>query len=148
MPSSISYVMEKQAKAQDQIAMPSQINQRVEDASKRDSEANDITDRNQEARFGFTNIGGTGSVSMAQGCVIIVNNNPCCVLSSPSWRDKFFLFFFFFFFTSGLWRVTLRTDQDRSRRTSVGSYHRRGLDPHHPKIALHPVGFLRHVREE
>ncbi|XP_028044774.2 uncharacterized protein LOC105828652 [Monomorium pharaonis] len=60
VPSSISY-MEKQAKAQDQVAMPSsQIKQHAE-TSKREPETNDITDRNQEARFGFTNIGGTGS---------------------------------------------------------------------------------------
>ncbi|RLU16251.1 hypothetical protein DMN91_012011 [Ooceraea biroi] len=52
VPSSISY-MEKQAKAQDQVP-PSQIKQR-EEVSKRESETNDITDRNQEARFGFTN---------------------------------------------------------------------------------------------
>jgi len=57
VPSSISY-MEKQPKAQDQVT-PSQIKQR-------ESETNDITDRNQEARFGFTNIGGTGSVSIAE----------------------------------------------------------------------------------
>lgn len=55
--------MEKQAKAQDQVAMPSQIKQHNE-ASKRESETNDIADRGQEARFGFTNIGGTGSVSI------------------------------------------------------------------------------------
>ncbi|XP_014486690.1 PREDICTED: uncharacterized protein LOC106750699 [Dinoponera quadriceps] len=57
VPSSITYI-EKQAKVQDQVAMTSQINQR-EETPKRDS--NDITDRNQEARFGFTNIGSTGS---------------------------------------------------------------------------------------
>lgn len=61
VPSSITY-MEKQAKVQDQVAMPSQINQR-EETTKRDSETNDIADRSQEARFGFTNIGSTGSVS-------------------------------------------------------------------------------------
>lgn len=59
VPSSISY-MEKQAKAQDQVAMPSQVKQHSE-PSKRESETNDIGDRSQEARFGFTNIGGTGS---------------------------------------------------------------------------------------
>ncbi|XP_018300055.1 uncharacterized protein [Mycetomoellerius zeteki] len=59
VPSSISY-MEKQAKAQDQVAMPSQIKQHDE-ASKRESETNDIADRSQEARFGFTNVGSTGS---------------------------------------------------------------------------------------
>lgn len=56
--------MEKHAKAQDQIAMPSQINQRDESSKRGDSETNDITDRNQEARFGFTNVGGTGTVSI------------------------------------------------------------------------------------
>ncbi|XP_019883527.2 uncharacterized protein LOC105252653 [Camponotus floridanus] len=61
VPSSISY-MEKHAKVQDQIAMPSsQIKQREENPLKRESEMNDVTDRGQEARFGFTNIGGTGS---------------------------------------------------------------------------------------
>lgn len=55
--------MEKQAKAQDQVAMPSQVKQHSE-PSKRESETNDIGDRSQEARFGFTNIGGTGSVSI------------------------------------------------------------------------------------
>ncbi|XP_011052269.1 PREDICTED: uncharacterized protein LOC105144802 [Acromyrmex echinatior] len=59
VPSSISY-MEKQAKAQDQVAMPSQIKQHDE-ASKREPETNDIADRSQEARFGFTNVGSTGS---------------------------------------------------------------------------------------
>ncbi|XP_029174248.1 uncharacterized protein LOC114942925 [Nylanderia fulva] len=59
VPSSISYV-EKHAKAQDQIAMPSsQVKQ--ENPPKRESEMNDVTDRGQEARFGFTNIGSTGS---------------------------------------------------------------------------------------
>ncbi|XP_072749628.1 uncharacterized protein [Anoplolepis gracilipes] len=61
IPSSISYV-EKHAKAQDQVAMPSsQIKQREENPPKRESEMNDVTDRGQEPRFGFTNIGGTGS---------------------------------------------------------------------------------------
>ncbi|KMQ96855.1 hypothetical protein RF55_2841 [Lasius niger] len=42
--------------------MPSsQIKQREENPPKRESEMNDVTDRGQEARFGFTNIGGTGS---------------------------------------------------------------------------------------
>jgi len=54
--------MEKQPKAQDQVT-PSRIRQ-GDEVSKRESETNDITDRNQEARFGFTNIGGTGSVSI------------------------------------------------------------------------------------
>ncbi|XP_020277884.1 uncharacterized protein LOC109851822 [Pseudomyrmex gracilis] len=59
MPSSTSY-MEKYAKAQDQIAMPSTQIKQHDVTSK--SETNDITDRNQEARFGgFTNIGSTGS---------------------------------------------------------------------------------------
>ncbi|KAL0110072.1 hypothetical protein PUN28_013602 [Cardiocondyla obscurior] len=60
VPSSISY-MEKQAKAQDQIAMPSSQIKQQNEASKRESETNDIADRSQEARFGFTNVGGTGS---------------------------------------------------------------------------------------
>lgn len=46
--------------------MPSSqiIKQREENPPKRESEMNDVTDRGQEARFGFTNIGGTGSVSI------------------------------------------------------------------------------------
>lgn len=46
--------------------MPSsQIKQREENPPRRESEMNDVTDRGgQEARFGFTNIGGTGSVSI------------------------------------------------------------------------------------
>ncbi|XP_011697168.1 PREDICTED: uncharacterized protein LOC105455497 [Wasmannia auropunctata] len=60
MPSSISY-MDKQAKAQDQVAMPSSQIKQHDEASKRESETNDIADRGQEARFGFTNIGSTGS---------------------------------------------------------------------------------------
>lgn len=56
--------MEKQAKAQDQVAMPSSQIKQHDEASKRESETNDIADRGQEARFGFTNIGGTGSVSI------------------------------------------------------------------------------------
>lgn len=62
MPSSIAYI-KKQTKVQDQVAMPSQINQR-EETLRRDSETNNITDRSQEARFGFTNIGSTGSVNI------------------------------------------------------------------------------------
>lgn len=57
--------MEKQAKAQDQVAMPSSPIKQRDELSKRGSETNDISDRNQEARFGFTNVGGTGSVSIA-----------------------------------------------------------------------------------
>ncbi|KYM96512.1 hypothetical protein ALC62_12879, partial [Cyphomyrmex costatus] len=60
VPSSISY-MEKQAKAQDQVAMPSSQIKQHDEASKRESETNDIADRSQEARFGFTNVGSTGS---------------------------------------------------------------------------------------
>ncbi|XP_011861534.1 PREDICTED: uncharacterized protein LOC105558446 [Vollenhovia emeryi] len=60
VPSSISY-MDKQAKVQDQMAMPSTQIKQHNEASKRESETNDIADRGQEARFGFTNIGGTGS---------------------------------------------------------------------------------------
>ncbi|XP_024882135.1 uncharacterized protein LOC112461212 [Temnothorax curvispinosus] len=60
VPSSISY-MEKQAKAQDQVAMPSSQIKQHNEPSKRESETNDIVDRGQEARFGFTNVGGTGS---------------------------------------------------------------------------------------
>ncbi|CAK9822722.1 hypothetical protein ANTRET_LOCUS1198 [Anthophora retusa] len=61
IPSSMIY-MEKSGKSQDQLALPSQLELRSETASKRgDTETNDITDRNQEPRFGFTNLGSTGS---------------------------------------------------------------------------------------
>ncbi|XP_017793711.1 PREDICTED: uncharacterized protein LOC108575433, partial [Habropoda laboriosa] len=61
VPSSMIY-MEKSAKSQDQLAQPSQLELRSETASKRgDTETNDITDRSQEPRFGFTNLGSTGS---------------------------------------------------------------------------------------
>lgn len=55
--------MEKAAKSQDQIAMPSQVNSRTETTKRGDTDTNDVTDRSQEPRFGFTNIGSTGSVS-------------------------------------------------------------------------------------
>ncbi|CAL7951076.1 unnamed protein product [Xylocopa violacea] len=61
IPSSMIY-LEKSAKSQDQIAMPSQAESRSEASTKRaDADTNDITDRNQEPRFGFTNLGSTGS---------------------------------------------------------------------------------------
>ncbi|CAK9813362.1 hypothetical protein ANTQUA_LOCUS7596 [Anthophora quadrimaculata] len=61
IPSSMIY-MEKSGKSQDQLALPSQLELRSETASKRgDTETNDITDRSQEPRFGFTNLGSTGS---------------------------------------------------------------------------------------
>ncbi|KAI4486324.1 hypothetical protein M0802_012343 [Mischocyttarus mexicanus] len=54
--------MEKAGKAHDQIAMPSQTEIRTDASTKRgDTTINDISDRNQEARFGFTNIGSSGS---------------------------------------------------------------------------------------
>ncbi|KZC06225.1 hypothetical protein WN55_10134 [Dufourea novaeangliae] len=54
--------LEKGPKSQDQIAMPSQMEPRSESATRRsETETNDITDRSQEPRFGFTNIGSTGS---------------------------------------------------------------------------------------
>ncbi|XP_076302405.1 uncharacterized protein LOC143220681 [Lasioglossum baleicum] len=61
IPSSMIY-MEKNAKAQDQLAMPSQAEPRSETSTRRgDVDNNDITDRNQEPRFSFTNLGSTGS---------------------------------------------------------------------------------------
>ncbi|XP_043494370.1 uncharacterized protein LOC122519147 [Polistes fuscatus] len=61
IPSSIAY-MEKAGKAQDQIAMPSQAEVRTDTSTKRgETTINEISDRNQEARFGFTNIGSSGS---------------------------------------------------------------------------------------
>lgn len=56
--------MDKSAKSQDQLAMPSQTELRNETSAKRnDMDSNDITDRSQEPRFSFTNLGSTGSVS-------------------------------------------------------------------------------------
>ncbi|XP_076235257.1 uncharacterized protein LOC143179782 [Calliopsis andreniformis] len=60
VPSSMAY-LEKAAKSQDQIAMPSQVDSRSETLKRGDTDTNDITDRSQEPRFGFTNIGSTGS---------------------------------------------------------------------------------------
>ncbi|KAK1117252.1 hypothetical protein K0M31_016805 [Melipona bicolor] len=61
VPSSMIY-LEKNGKSQDQIAMPSEPKLRSETSTRRsDVDNNDITDRNQEARFGFTNLGSTGS---------------------------------------------------------------------------------------
>lgn len=63
VPSSMVY-LEKNGKSQDQIAMPSQVELRSETSTKRgDTESNSIMDRSQDARFGFTNLGTTGSVS-------------------------------------------------------------------------------------
>lgn len=54
--------MDKNAKSQDQLAMPSQAELRNETSAKRnDMDSNDITDRSQEPRFSFTNLGSTGS---------------------------------------------------------------------------------------
>ncbi|XP_053984173.1 uncharacterized protein LOC128893858 [Hylaeus anthracinus] len=61
VPSSMIY-MEKSRQSHDQIAMPSQVDPQSEIPTKRDdTDANDIADRSQEPRFGFTNIGSTGS---------------------------------------------------------------------------------------
>ena len=61
VPSSMVY-LEKNGKSQDQIAMPSQVELRSETSTKRgDTESNSIMDRSQDARFGFTNLGTTGS---------------------------------------------------------------------------------------
>ncbi|XP_076764758.1 uncharacterized protein LOC143431677 [Xylocopa sonorina] len=60
IPSSMIY-LGKSAKSQDQIAMPSQVESREASTKRADTDTNDITDRNQEARFGFTNLGSTGS---------------------------------------------------------------------------------------
>ena len=61
VPSSMIY-LEKSPKSHDQIAMPSQVDSRSETPTKRgDTDTNDITDRSQEPRFGFTNVGSTGS---------------------------------------------------------------------------------------
>ncbi|XP_076283441.1 uncharacterized protein LOC143210440 [Lasioglossum baleicum] len=61
VPSSMIF-LERDPKAQDQIAMPSQVDPRSETSTKRsESNANEITDRSQEPRFGFTNVGTTGT---------------------------------------------------------------------------------------
>ncbi|KAF3421022.1 hypothetical protein E2986_09378 [Frieseomelitta varia] len=61
VPSSMIY-LEKNGKSHDQIAMPSEPKLRSETSTSRsDVDNNDITDRSQEARFGFTNLGSTGS---------------------------------------------------------------------------------------
>ncbi|KAK2583651.1 hypothetical protein KPH14_009586 [Odynerus spinipes] len=61
IPSSFAY-LEKAGKSQDQVAMPSQMDVRSDTSTKRgETTINDISDRSQEARFGFTNIGSTGS---------------------------------------------------------------------------------------
>ncbi|XP_076166082.1 uncharacterized protein LOC143146019 isoform X2 [Ptiloglossa arizonensis] len=61
VPSSMIY-LEKDRKSHDQIAMPSRPDPRSDTPTKRgDTDANDITDRVQEPRFGFTNIGSTGT---------------------------------------------------------------------------------------
>ncbi|XP_014218344.2 uncharacterized protein LOC106646738 [Copidosoma floridanum] len=51
-PSSVDYT-EKSAKAQDQVAMPSQAKRKEGDSSRN----NELNDRSQEPRFGFTNVG-------------------------------------------------------------------------------------------
>ncbi|XP_012275839.1 uncharacterized protein LOC105697258 [Orussus abietinus] len=63
IPSTGEY-LQKSSKAQDQLAMATETRNAEEAqlATKRNSaETNDISDRNQEPRFGFTNVGGTGS---------------------------------------------------------------------------------------
>lgn len=86
--------MEKNGKAEDQIAMPSQIKQH--DVPKRESETNDITDRNQEARFGFTNIGSTGSVSIKTG---FFSRVFCNKYLRSTYTTDFFLLAFIEFLT-------------------------------------------------
>ncbi|XP_031831282.1 uncharacterized protein LOC116426452 isoform X2 [Nomia melanderi] len=61
IPSSMIF-LERDPKSQDQVAMPSHVDPRAETSTKRsDSETNDITDRSQEPRFGFTSVGSTGT---------------------------------------------------------------------------------------
>lgn len=65
--------MEKVGKAQDQVAMPSQAEVRTDTSTKHgETTINDISDRNQEARFGFTNIGSSGSVSIKTVYIIYI----------------------------------------------------------------------------
>nr|XP_033323855.1 uncharacterized protein LOC117219073 [Megalopta genalis] len=59
VPSSMIF-LERDPKTQDQLAMPSQVDPRSE-TKRSESTANDITDRNQEPRFGFTSVGTTGT---------------------------------------------------------------------------------------
>ncbi|XP_066595083.1 uncharacterized protein [Prorops nasuta] len=61
LPSSLTYLEKtKASKAEDQVAMASQVEQNGP-ARRVETETNDITDRSQEPRFGFTNIGAAGS---------------------------------------------------------------------------------------
>lgn len=64
--------LEKAGKSQDQIAIPSQTAIHSDPSRKLgETVSNDITDRSQEPRFGFTNIGSTGSVSLS---IVIVHS--------------------------------------------------------------------------
>ncbi|XP_076637893.1 uncharacterized protein LOC143350020 [Colletes latitarsis] len=62
IPSSMIYLEESRKSPAEQPTMPSQVDLRSETTMKRDdTNANDITNRIQEPRFGFTNIASTGS---------------------------------------------------------------------------------------
>ena len=65
IPSSVDYLEKSALKSLDQMAMPSLRAQDTADSHKKlsSSQTNDVPDRTQEPRFGFTNIGGTGTVS-------------------------------------------------------------------------------------
>lgn len=70
IPSSVDYLTKGSQKSRDQLALPSQrsdvSNESKESSSGKlatSSETNEISDRSQEPRFGFTNVGGTGTVS-------------------------------------------------------------------------------------
>lgn len=65
VPSSFSF-LNKAAKAQDQIAMPSShVNVKPDEPTKRIApDTNEISDRNHDPRFGFTSVGTTGSVNI------------------------------------------------------------------------------------
>ncbi|XP_043484980.1 uncharacterized protein LOC122512904 [Leptopilina heterotoma] len=67
IPSSVDYLTKGSPKSRDQLALPSQRSSELSSEAKDSttkltpSQANEISDRNQEPRFGFTNLGGTGT---------------------------------------------------------------------------------------
>ncbi|XP_033216933.1 uncharacterized protein LOC117172806 isoform X2 [Belonocnema kinseyi] len=66
VPSSVDYLTNSAPQSQDQLAVASRRSQEGSDVQNSHtklspSDTNDISDRNQEPRFGFTNVGGTGS---------------------------------------------------------------------------------------
>lgn len=118
VPSSMIY-LEKNGKSQDQIAMPSETKLRSESSTRRsDVDDNDITDRSQEARFGFTNLGSTGSVSHPR--VHILVKSRCLQLQLITIEMN-----------TGLRSVDVRSSENRLGRVVPGRYHRDRIHSHH-----------------